>query len=310
MPTLREMAHPAWGAQSGSVAYPANVAGPMPGFRTEVGGYDSTANMEDAWKTTWYDLRAAPHPFDQQYPESGVLRDPLDTMQDPDSSLSPPRTRAEEDVVLENVVGFDVKVWDPEAPVLQYTDPGGAVSVLYPGDRGYPSYTLDAGKKIWNDLNSGSGVTPEFRIISRGAYVDLNYINNGPGISFPNISHGPRATCVSMFSTLPYLEYGDTVAPLKSIGILGGGTYDTWSTHFEADGIDNDADGLTDPGTDGFDTDMDGSGGNGIVDDETEKEARPPYSTPLRGLKVTVRVYEPYSRKIREVTIMQDFMEK
>ena len=79
--------------------------------------------------------------------------------------------------MLENVVGFDVKVWDPER--LRYWSirgPTGGVVVLNPGDRGYPSYTLDAGKKIWNDLNSGA--TPELhRSLVAGAYVDLNYIN-------------------------------------------------------------------------------------------------------------------------------------
>ena len=40
--------------------------------------------------------------------------------------------------VLDNVIGFDVKVWDPEAPVLQLTN-GTTVTILHPGDRGYPA---------------------------------------------------------------------------------------------------------------------------------------------------------------------------
>jgi len=290
LPTLREMAHPGWGAQS-TVGYPANVAGPMLTFRSEVDGYDSIMELQKAWQTTWYDLRAAPHPFDQQYPGSGVLRSPLDVMQDPDN-LNPPRTRAEEDVVLENVVGFDVKVWDPEAPVLQYTDSSGAVSLLHPGDRGYPSYRVQEGQAIWNDLDNNNGVTnggtaPYFEIVSYGAYVDLDYVGNA-GYAFTNIFRGPSARCISLFSNAPYWEYGTTIDGLNRLYVLGGGTYDTWSTHYQGDGVDNDQDGQTDG----------------------EDDAPPPYSSPLRGLKVTVRVFEPYSRKIREVTITQDFMDK
>lgn len=34
----------------------------------------------------------------------------------------------------------------------------------------------------------------------------------------------------------------------------------------------------------------------------------PPYWTPLRGLQVKIRVYEPDSKQIREVTIVQDLL--
>ena len=58
-------------------------------------------------------------------------------------------------------------------------------------------------------------------------------------------------------------------------------------------------------GVNGFDDD-----GNGIVDDDGEKLTSPPYPVPLRGIQVKIRVFEPDSRQIRELTIVQDFLQK
>jgi hypothetical protein len=54
---------------------------------------------------------------------------------------------------------------------------------------------------------------------------------------------------------------------------------------------------------DGLDND-----GNGIVDDVAELQAPPPYPVPLRGIQIKIRVYEPDSRQVREVTVVQDFL--
>jgi hypothetical protein len=83
--------------------------------------------------------------------------------------------------------------------------------------------------------------------------------------------------------------------------------YDTWSTHYENVGLYGLDTTIYPPGrgTNGFDDD-----GNGIVDDENEKLTSPPYPAPLRGIQVKIRVFEPDSRQIREVTIVQDFLPK
>ncbi|MGQ9506181.1 MAG: hypothetical protein ACUVQR_14870, partial [Thermogutta sp.] len=60
-----------------------------------------------------------------------------------------------------------------------------------------------------------------------------------------------------------------------------------------------------DTGTDGFDNDNDG-----LVDELDEWEAPPPYPAPCRGIEVTIRVFEPDSRQIRQVTVVQDFLPK
>ena len=83
--------------------------------------------------------------------------------------------------------------------------------------------------------------------------------------------------------------------------------YDTWSFHYEHDGVNQDSseDTLIDEGTNGFD-----DNGDGVVDDPGELETSPPYPVPLRGIQVKIRVFEPDSRQVREVTIVQDFLPK
>ncbi len=124
--------------------------------------------------------------------------------------------RATEDVMLTNVIGFDVKVWDSGA----------------------------------------------------GTYVDIG---------------GPAA-----------------------VTMTGNGlVYDTWSLHYEHNGIDEDGVAGADQGTNDFDDNSDG-----VIDDIGERETMPFYPVPLRGIQVKIRVFEPDSRQIREVTVVQDFLPK
>jgi len=107
-------------------------------------------------------------------------------------------------------------------------------------------------------------------------------------------------------------------------GLSGGlaRVYDTWSWHYECDGVDQDGIAGADQGTNGFDNDDatptvdendDGdptNDGIGVVDDIAERETMPPYPVPLRGIQVKIRVFEPDSRTVREVTVVQDFLPK
>ncbi len=121
-----------------------------------------------------------------------------------------------EDVMLTNVIGFDVKVWDSGA----------------------------------------------------GTYVDIN----GPG----------------------------------AVNLQGNGfVYCTWSTHYESNGVDEDGVAGADQAVNGFD-----DNGDGIIDDLGERETAPFYPVPLRGVQIKIRVFEPDSRSIREVTVVQDFLPK
>ena len=133
-------------------------------------------------------------------------------------------TRISDDVILTNVIGFDVKAWDSTA----------------------------------SDGMGGSG-----------AYVDL-------GHNFPSSPRG--------------LGHNGQL-PLQGLGTTAR-VYDTWSTSYYGpiwnNGIDDD--------------------NSGIVDDDSEKLNPPPYPIPLRGIQVKIRVFEPDSRQIREVTVVQDFL--
>jgi hypothetical protein len=163
--------------------------------------------------------------------------------------------RLGDDVVLTNVIAFDVKVYDPAAVI------GGNAA---------------------------------------GAYVDLNWGN----ASLP----------VSTNATFP--PVGATAFQGKGVNCSSSGnaalalpTYDTWSTHYEFDGVNQgDSPSLVGPpkvdeGTNSLDDNNDG-----IVDDAGEQETSPPYPVALRGIEIRIRCYEPSSRQVRQVTVRHTFV--
>lgn len=89
-------------------------------------------------------------------------------------------------------------------------------------------------------------------------------------------------------------------------------TYDTWSLHYEYNGIDDDptsdlnADGvldhIIDQGTDRRDNNS-----NSSVDEPLEKELPPPTYSPLSGIEIRIRAIEPLTRAILQLTIRQGF---
>ena len=70
-------------------------------------------------------------------------------------------------------------------------------------------------------------------------------------------------------------------------------TYDTWTTHYEFNGVDEDGDGTADQGADGIEND--------------EAETTPPYGQPLKAIEIRIRCYEPTSKQIRQITIRHAF---
>jgi hypothetical protein len=174
-----------------------------------------------------------------------------------DSSLS--STRVGEDVILTNVIAFDVRVFDPAAPA-EASDSDARV----PGDPGY------AGGAIAN-----------------GCYVDLGIASTVTS----GTNRGPS-------SFAPHFV-GTGIGP----GLTGQRTYDTWSTHYESNGVDEDDDGTVDEGTNGLD-----DNNNGLVDEIAEQETAPPYPYPLRGIEIRIRCFEPSSRQVRQVTVRRTFV--
>lgn len=246
----------------------------------------------------------------------------------PNSTGDAGSTRVAEDVILTNVLSFDVKVWDPGAPILQFTPASGSAVAVLPSDAGY----VDLLTKALNDL--ANDTVSDTEIVSFGAYVDLNYMcRRGGTLLAPDYNlalqntggeyvlqnkgatqpwfHGPGDPRSHLMGSLPNTP--PTIANARAA------VYDTWSSHYEYDGLDQDYDTFVDEGTDGFDNlvasaspytntsdAMTGTRYYG-VDDYNEQEAVPPYPSPLKGVQITIRVFEPDSRSIREVTIVQDF---
>lgn len=186
-------------------------------------------------------------------------------------SLSNP-VRFSDDVMLTNVLGFDVKIWDPGAPLVV---PAGQTLAAGPGE----VYTGDKA----NGLQTVYQFPPN-QTVSYGAFADLGWGYDPKN----NTNYSPPA--------------GAPVAWFAGTGNLIARTYDTWSTDYHVgSGLD---------GADGFDNpDQQHPQGNGVVDDLDEKKpTAPPYPYPARGIQVKIRAFDPTSRQIREWTVVHDFL--
>ena len=217
--------------------------------------------------------------------------------------------RLGDDVILTNVLAFDVQVWDPNAPVLLDTTNNIAVEPSHPGVfNGYPSPLMLSGSPLQATRASDSAV---LQLTSYGAYVDLAYqIGYTPSgtVPFPMFYYGALRTTTPNGSV--YLNTGSSLpVVVTNTAHPSPGTYDTWSLSYENDGIDQNSDGKVDGGTNGID-----DNGNGVVDESgntaatNEFDTQAPFAAQLRGLRITVRCYEPASQQVREFTVVQDFL--
>jgi prepilin-type N-terminal cleavage/methylation domain-containing protein len=170
-------------------------------------------------------------------------------------------SRHGEDLMMTNVIGFDVRVFDPYAEIKTL-----GTAAVTPGDPGYGASTPSAPRVF-------------------GFYVDL-----GANQSAATTAIGTPTLSGAMQTKSGLTGYQNKV-------------YDTWSLHYEFNGIDDDGDGVVDEGTDGLDNDF-----NGIIDDVGERETAPPYPVALRGIEIRIRCYEPSSRQVRQVTVRHTFV--
>ena len=186
--------------------------------------------------------------------------------------------REGEDIVLSNVIGFDVRVFDPEAPARQRNG-----VTLYPGDPGYATASL-AG--------------------SKGSFVDLGGVaRTSTPVPSRTVIGGTFAPAGATAMGSNGMYVSGTSTTWASGASLANPTYDTWSMHYEFNGVDDDRDALIDEGTNGLDDNNDG-----LPDDIGEFETSPPYPVPLRGIEVRIRCYEPSSKQVRQTTIRHTFI--
>jgi hypothetical protein len=170
-------------------------------------------------------------------------------------------TREGEDVVLTNVIAFDVRVFDPDAVARL-----NGSTVVYPNDQTYSNALPSAG--------------------FTGCFLDLGCSN---------------AVAMTVLSGT-----GNPKSRLHKTSLTGTATYDTWSTGYETNGIDDNVplNGVIDDATNGGD---DSVPPNGVIDDADETETAPPYSRPLRAIEIRIRCYDPTSREIRQTTVRHTF---
>ena len=196
-------------------------------------------------------------------------------------SLENTKMDTQDDIMLGDIIAFDVKVYSRNALVDEQAN-----ILLEPSDIGY-------------NANSSS-----LEII--GSFVDLGYDivnfndnNTTAGFRFDDeqFQFGPETTADGDELALRYFVNGTDDSNGYDIA------YCTWSPHYEADGIDQDDDGDFDEGTNGLDDDGDGS-----VDNSNEWEALPPYPYPVRGIKVTFRLIEEASRQVRQQSMVHSFV--
>jgi prepilin-type N-terminal cleavage/methylation domain-containing protein len=204
--------------------------------------------------------------------------------------------------LLDDALAFDIRVYDPGAPLFEA--PGGRV--VQPGD---PGWIAEA-------------IKPTPVIAGFGAYCDLGWAwdRDAKTTRYDAPMPLPAGVPAPIFNWLRSVGWHPTeLVALRDYPCV----YDTWSYHYENDGINQEqilidwarAAGISpvpsfvgwqlntlDQGTNGLDDD----GANG-VDDPGERETSPPYDVPLRGIKVSLRIYERDARQIRETSVTHAF---
>ena len=111
-----------------------------------------------------------------------------------------------------------------------------------------------------------------------GAFVDLDY----------------GAALVDVSAEEWFASSTSTVLP---------SVYDTWTPVYERDGIDQDGDGVADQATDGLD-----NGGTEAPDDDAERETRPPYPHPIRGIQISTRIIDKTTQQVQQSSVIQSYV--
>jgi prepilin-type N-terminal cleavage/methylation domain-containing protein len=200
--------------------------------------------------------------------------------------------------VLNDALAFDVRVYDPGAPLLNVKG-----VIVQPTD------------PVWGAAVGNLAANP---IVGYGAYVDLGWDDSGgPGPAPGGPNYIPAANAPApMFQRERqvgwhprFLLENNDPAPFRGTPAA----YDTWTWHYENDGVNQD-NVYNIPAAqwrfDNIDTGRNGIDDNGIngVDDIAERETSPPYPVPLRGVKVILRTYERDARQVREVSVTNSFV--
>jgi len=267
--------------------------------------------------------------------------------------------RRGEDVVMTGILGFDVRGWDPQAPVVLSSGADGGPGRTGQDDNGDGTNDdlLELGAAGSDDLVitpsdpgflvvARSPLTPTtLRIVDRGAYVDLEYARKNGGLFSSNVTIGSQSVAPPSAANLAALldtplsgfTVSSTVGVFPDSYLKSGKflpsvplfqpAYDTFSDVYETDGFDqgfdasagaagspvavwrmNASTGVPLGTSDGIDLGRDGldNNANELIDEVLEEETSAPYVVPLKGLQVRVRVEDPDTRLIKQMTVELD----
>lgn len=245
------------------------------------------------------------------------------------------RERRGEDVMLTDALAFDLRVYDPGAPLFGETN---TETVLEPTDPGWTAaYVSNDNMKdpgSGGAIGNGNGVTGvQFPYVGQGAFVDLGYGYDArrplASPSLPALLKSPVfATAYSSSAIIPWFFAPRGLSDIyENLLAPGYAVYDTWSFHYENDGLNEDHDQIRSGAWQGIDdgngTPLIDEGTNGLddvghysdgdfkrlgPDDVGERETTPPYDKPLRAVQVVLRLYETDSRQIRQTSVNQSFV--
>lgn len=217
--------------------------------------------------------------------------------------------RLGEDVVMSDCVAFDLKVFDREVPLYGVgTGAAGTDSmVLSPNDPGYAT---------------AISLAP----VGSGDFVDLGWYRNvAPLVTNPV----PPRLFVGFSGFRTHGSNSFSLNLLKSGMVVLGGwsqiSYDSWTTGYELDSrLQGDLAGSLGPqtgtvqlssttgartavdmGTNGVDDD-----GNGLIDDLLEWETSAPFPISLPSVQVKIRLEEPDTRQLQQVSVVNEFLTK
>ncbi len=306
MPTLEECAHSSW--QAGLPLSKANVV--------------DTQWTDDTTFLTLYSYFTAPittipvNPYRDFWdkPNDWPCLDPVK------GTLTTPAlggNRIAEDVIMTNVISFDVKVWNP------YWTPLTGATATSTNNWAPPQY-IDLGQDQminpmtntmadvnysyadWNVTNglTVGGINDRFGFCSKGKYAGGETL-------------GTVTTPPTVITNQTWIGMGKVLMPC---------VYDTWTLDYERKpysamtnsggaihytrtgaGVDSEAN-PTDPApTDPNDSNPPNPLAGTPPDQWFEWECPPPYTTPLKGIEITIRCFDPRSKNIKQIRIVKDF---
>lgn len=274
-------------------------------------------------------------------PQNGVIGQALlqsdPQYQNPPGTFTHRRSSNQNDLMLNDVAAFDIRVFEPAANSLVKTlgpvggpVPSNVVGVAEPSDvatrvtlvgisneRGHEgtfnNYFGDAATTGVDTLFEESGtaeggsavlVTPTNRT---GAYVDLgkNPLATGGVLDGAPFELLPTTTsalnnsvgtslriALPFFDNFTYTNAAGTVVT-QPVAVFDTGTpsYDRLPTNsFGTNGIDDD--------------------GDGNIDEFGVERLAPPYASRIRGLKFVIRLYEPNTNQVTQMTLKQSMLPK